>query len=55
MTMLQEVIGVDIAKDWIEVFTLSSDRARRIPTARAALRRFATQAIVSCSCEITQP
>ena len=44
MTMPQDVIGVDIAKDWIDIFTLSSGRARRIPSTRAALRRFAMQA-----------
>ncbi len=44
MTMPQDVIGVDIAKDWIDIFTLSSGRARRIPSTRAALGRFAVQA-----------
>jgi transposase len=37
----QDVIGVDIAKDWIDVFTLSHARHERIATTKPALRRFA--------------
>jgi transposase len=40
----QDVIGVDIAKGWIDVFTLSSSRHERIPTTRQALARFAKAA-----------
>jgi transposase len=41
MTLPQNYIGVDIAKDWIDVFTLSPARAGRFSTAAAELRRFA--------------
>lgn len=44
MTLPQDFIGVDIAKDWIDVFTHSSARAERIATTPTALRRFARQA-----------
>lgn len=44
MTLPQDFIGVDIAKDWIDVFTLSSSHAERIATTAAGLRRFARRA-----------
>jgi transposase len=44
MTMPQDVIGVDIAKDWIDAFRLASGKAERIPTTRQALARFARAA-----------
>lgn len=40
----QEIIGVDIAKDWIDVFHLSSARHERIVTTKQALARFAKAA-----------
>uniref|UniRef100_UPI003B51C5CC IS110 family transposase n=1 Tax=Roseovarius indicus TaxID=540747 RepID=UPI003B51C5CC len=42
--MPQDVIGVDIAKDWIDVFFLSARRAERVPMATAELRAFAARA-----------
>lgn len=36
-----DVIGVDIAKGWIDVFTLSSRKHERILTTRQSLARFA--------------
>lgn len=44
MTLPQDVIGVDIAKDWIDVFFLSTGRAERVPMATAELRAFAARA-----------
>lgn len=44
MTLPQDVIGVDIAKGWIDTFTLSSGKHQRIETTRAALARFARAA-----------
>lgn len=44
MTLPQDVIGVDIAKDWIDVFFLSARRAERMPMATAELRAFAARA-----------
>lgn len=44
MTLPQDVIGVDIAKDWIDVFFLSARRAERVPMATAELRAFAARA-----------
>lgn len=41
MTLPQDVIGVDIAKGWIDSFTLSSKKHERIPATRPALARFA--------------
>jgi transposase len=41
MTLPQDVIGVDIAKSWIDTFTLSSRKHERIPTTRPTLARFA--------------
>lgn len=40
----QDVIGVDIAKDWIDTFTLSTRGHARIATTRQALARFARAA-----------
>ncbi|TPE47336.1 IS110 family transposase [Amaricoccus solimangrovi] len=39
--MPQDVFGVDVAKDWIDVFSLSSGSRQRIATTKAALARFA--------------
>lgn len=44
MTLPQDILGVDIAKDWIDVFTLSSGRRERVATTRQALARFAKAA-----------
>ena len=44
MTLPQDFIGVDIAKDWIDVFFLSTGRAERVPMATAELRAFAARA-----------
>lgn len=41
MTMPQDVIGVDVSKDWIDCHRLSDGRAWRVPTGKTALRRFA--------------
>lgn len=40
MTLPQDFIGVDIAKDWIDVFHLSTGRRERIATTKQALARF---------------
>jgi transposase len=42
--MTQDIIGVDIAKDWIDIHRLSTGQGRRIATTRPALARFAAQA-----------
>ncbi len=42
--MTQDIIGVDITKDWIDIHTLSDGRSRRIPCRPAALARFAAAA-----------
>ena len=39
--MPQNFIGVDIAKDWIDVFYLTTSKHARIPTTKQALARFA--------------
>ncbi len=44
MTLPQDFIGVDVAKDWIDVFHLSTARRERISTTRQALARFARTA-----------
>ena len=44
MTLPQDVIGVDIAKGWIDTFTLSTLKHERIPTTKQALARFAGDA-----------
>jgi transposase len=41
MTLSQDVVGVDIAKDWIDCHRLSTGEARRVETSSRALRRFA--------------
>jgi len=43
MSLPQDFIGVDIAKDWIDVFTPSTGRAMRLTTTPKALRQFAGQ------------
>lgn len=42
--MTHDIIGVDIAKDWVDLHTLSSGQSKRLATTRSALARFATQA-----------
>jgi transposase len=44
MTLPQEVLGVDVAKDWIDVFRHSTGCRERVATTRAALARFARAA-----------
>lgn len=44
MTLPQDCIGVDIARDWIDVFHLSTSRHERIATTKQALRGFARAA-----------
>lgn len=44
MTLPQDILGVDIAKDWIDVFHLSTARRERIATTKQALARFARAA-----------
>ena len=44
MTLPQDFIGVDIAKDWIDVFYLSTSKHERISTTKQALARFAKAA-----------
>lgn len=44
MTLPQNFIGVDIAKDWIDVFYLSTAKHERIPTTKQSLARFAKAA-----------
>lgn len=41
MTVPRTVIGVDVAKRWIDVHHLATGRAERVETTPAALRRFA--------------
>lgn len=41
--MTQDIIGVDIAKDWIDIHRLSDGRGRRIRCAAAELERFASE------------
>ena len=42
--MTQDIIGVDIAKEWIDIHRLSDGRGRRIRCAAAQLERFASEA-----------
>ena len=42
--MTQDIIGVDIAKDWIDIHRLSSGQSKRIAATGSALARFAAQA-----------
>ena len=44
MTLPQDVIGVDVAKDWIDTFTLSTLKHQRVATTKQALARFARAA-----------
>lgn len=44
MTLHRNILGVDIAKDWIDVFDPASGRARRIDTTSRALKAFAAGA-----------
>lgn len=44
MTMTQSCIGVDVSKDWIDVFDGRDGSERKIATERGALRRFTRQA-----------
>lgn len=44
MTMTQDVIGVDISKDWIDVFDGRTGRHRRIAATPGGLRSFARRA-----------
>jgi len=44
MTLHQNVLGVDVAKDWIDTFDLATGKARRIETRPAALKAFAAKA-----------
>lgn len=42
--MTQDIIGVDVAKDWIDIHRLSDRRERRIPCRGKDLARFAREA-----------
>lgn len=42
--MTHDIIGVDIAKDWIDIHHLSDGQSKRLATTRSALARFATEA-----------
>ena len=44
MTLPQDVVGVDIAKDWIDCHRLSTGEAWRVDTSPRSLRRFAARA-----------
>ena len=44
MTLAQDIIGVDIAKGWIDTFTLSTLKHERIVRTKQALARFARTA-----------
>lgn len=44
MTLPQDCIGVDIAKNWIDVFWLSASKHERIVSTKQALARFAAKA-----------
>ena len=44
MTLPQDIIGGDIAKDWIDTFQLSISQHRRIPATKRALTLFAKPA-----------
>jgi len=43
--MTQDIIGVDIAKGWIDIHRLSDRWSRRIPCTATALGRFSSQAV----------
>ncbi len=42
--MTHDIIGVDIAKDWIDIHRLSDGQSKRLATTRSALLRFAARA-----------
>lgn len=44
MTLPQDVIGVDVARDWLDSFTLSTGRHRRLDPGPQGLARFAQEA-----------
>lgn len=44
MSLPRDILGVDVARDWIAVFTLSTGERRRIETTTAALARLAKAA-----------
>ena len=44
MTLPQDIIGVGVAKGWIDTFTLSTLKHERIVTTKQALARFARAA-----------
>ncbi len=44
MTLPQDIIGGDIAKDWLDTFQLSPLQHRRIPATKQALARFSKTA-----------
>ena len=41
MTLPRDILGLDVAKGWIDVFSLATGARQRITTAPAALARFA--------------
>lgn len=45
VTLPQTYIGVDVAKDWIDVCDTAASRQERIPTDRRSLRRFAASTL----------
>jgi transposase len=45
MTLPQDVIGVDVSKEWIDCHRLSTGAAWRVEATRRALRRFAGEAV----------
>lgn len=45
MTLPREVLGVDVAKDWIDIFALSTGGRQRVATTKAALAAFARAAV----------
>ena len=44
MTLSRDILGVDVAKDWIDVFVLSTGSCQRVAATEAALGRFAEAA-----------
>lgn len=45
MTLPKDVLGVDVAKDWIDIFVLSTGRRRRVAATKAGLAGFAKAAV----------
>ena len=45
MTLPRDVLGVDVAKDWIDVFSLATGARRHVAMTGAALARFARTAV----------